>query len=270
MQPILHIVFGEAGATRLREALGALGREDSVAEFADDLSFGPIASADPAIRAAWVADNLAEDDWRELVPFVEQFWTDALSSDACHVVWFSRRVTRDYTGFLDYVTRIGDRPCYVVDLTEVNISYRDRRAGVSRVRRAMTPGFLDAQEIIENDLISRAVPLTLEERRVFQDDWRRLQGENAPLRIIDPDLKLTSVPITHFDNDLLKYVQPHFLKAARIVGDVMGRQEDIYHVGDFFLSCRLLALAEAGMIEAVGNLKHIRFSEVRLPVSASA
>lgn len=72
--------------------------------------------------------------------------------------------------------------------------------------------------------------------------------------------------LTHFDASLLKHMESRFLKAARIIGNVMMEQwDDIIDVGDFFLSRRLLMLARAGIIESQGDLKHIRFSEVRLP-----
>jgi Domain of unknown function (DUF1835) len=103
MADVTHIVFGEAGALALREALCRLKRGDRVLEFPDDLGFGPIAPSDPAIRAQWVADEFGAADWHAIVPHVEAFWTAALTGDERHIVWFSRRVTRDYAGFLEYL-----------------------------------------------------------------------------------------------------------------------------------------------------------------------
>jgi hypothetical protein len=41
--------------------------------------------------------------------------------------------------------------------------------------------------------------------------------------------------------------------------------QDVIDVGDFFLSCRLIMLARAGVIESKGDLRRIMASEVRLP-----
>lgn len=262
---VLHIIFGDAGASDLRDALARLGRDDQVVEFPDDLSFGPIAPPDPTLRAQRLADELGEAGWNEIAPIVEKFWNDVLSPDREHVVWFSRRVTRDYAGFLEYLWRIDDRPCDVVDLTETRIVPRGEDGRVFQERRAVCVGLLNADAFIDHDLLSCAVPLSDEMRAIYRTQWTRLRHENAPLRIVTPDLALASVPLTHFDADLLKTIQPRFLKSARIIGEVVSRScaADIYDVGDFFLSRRLVALAKAGLIEAAGDLRRIRYSEVR-------
>lgn len=263
----VHIVIGEAGAAELRQALRELGRDDRVLEFPDDLSFGPIAPPDPAIRAAWIADTLHEDDWHEIVPHVEKFWADVLSAGEHHVVWFSRRVTRDYAGFLEYLWRIGDRPCDVVDITEASVPVRGVDSSITRRRRALALGLLDSYQFIDGNLFSHAVPLGEKARAAYHDEWTKLRDENAPLRIVTPELSLVSVPLTHFDEMLLSGMQTRFLKSARIIGQVMSRAWDseIYDVDDFFLSSRLIALVKAGLIESQDNLRRMRYSEVRLP-----
>lgn len=180
----IHILFGEAGAIELRDALRQLGRGDRVLEFPDDLSFGPIAPADPAMRATWVAETLYEDGWHAIVPDIEKFWSDALSADERHVVWFSRRVTRDYAGFLEYLWRIGDRPCDIVDLTEVMVPVRDAAGRVTKSRPARAIGLLDSYQFIGGDLFSLAVSLGNEARAAYRSEWVKLREENAPLRIV--------------------------------------------------------------------------------------
>jgi hypothetical protein len=135
----IHIIFGEAGATELRDALRQLGHDDVVLDYPDDLGFGPIAPADPMTRAKWVADTLDEPEWRNIIPHVESFWA-ALRGDERHVVWFSRRVTRDYTGFLEYLSRIGNRSCDVVDLTEIILPVHGVDSAIAGSRRALTVG----------------------------------------------------------------------------------------------------------------------------------
>jgi DNA-binding transcriptional ArsR family regulator len=265
----LHVVFIDAGAPDLREALSQLGRDDRVVAFPDNLSFGPIAPSDPASRAHWIAQQLDEHGWEKIVPQVEQFWAAVLAPEQRHVVWFSRRETRDYAGFLEYLRRVGDRPCEVVDLTETLIVPRAEDGRVYPQRRAICIGIMNASAFIDQDLLSRAMPLDDDSRTRYLAEWENLRRENAPLRIVAPDLKLTSVPLTYFDAELLRRIRPTFLKSARIIGDVMSRSwdADIYDVSDFFLSRRLMALAKAGLIESQGDLRRMRYSEVRLPQS---
>jgi uncharacterized protein DUF3658/uncharacterized protein DUF1835 len=266
MSGTTHIVFGDAGAIELRDALRQLERDDRVLEFPDNLSFGPIAPSDPATRAQWVADELDAPDWRAIVPQVEAFWTAALAGDARHIVWFSRRVTRDYTGFLDYLWWIGDRPCDVVDLTETMVPVRGSDGAVRGSRRAICTGLLDAYQFLDANLFAQATPLADDIRRRYRTQWEELRAENAALRVVTPELRLVSAPLNQFDDALLKQMQHRFLKAARVIGHAMMEQwdRDIIDVDDFFLSRRLLMLARAGVIESQGDLRHIRFSEVRV------
>ena len=53
--------------------------------------------------------------------FVERFWTRALSSSDDRTVWYSRRYAKEYAGFLEWVTRAGDLPYNVVDLSECDV-----------------------------------------------------------------------------------------------------------------------------------------------------
>ena len=183
-----------------------------------------------------------------------------------HVVWFSRRVTRDYLGFLHYLDVVGDRPCNVVDLTETVVPVRDDDNTMRGSRRAICPGLLDVYQFLEANLFDDAAPLAEETRTVCRFEWERLRSEDAALRILTPDLQLSSVPLTHFGEALLTQMRPDFLKAARIIGRVLVDQwdADIHQVSDFFLSRRLMARVRAGKIEGKGDLTRIEFSEVRL------
>jgi uncharacterized protein DUF3658 len=68
------------------------------------------------------------------------------------------------------------------------------------------------------------------------------------------------------DAALLSHVEPSWLKVARVVHDALGAggtpiADDVVrlHVR------RVAALVEVGVLEARGNLRRPRFSEVRLP-----
>ena len=233
-----HIVFGEAGSLELRDALRQLGRDDPVLEFPDDLGFGPIAPSDSATRAKWVGETLGDDDWQQIVPHVEEFWARALSGSEHQVVWLSRRVTRDYAGFLEYLWRIGDRPCDIVDLTDTMVSVRGSDGSVRRSRRAVCAGFTKSYQFLDGNLFSHAVPLADEARAAYRSEWEQLRSENAPLRVVTDDLRLISAPLSYFDDAMLKQMQPRFLKATRIIGFALVEKwdSDIFEVGDFLVA----------------------------------
>ena len=120
----LHIVFTPSGAGSLRQALTDAGRDDQVISSFDCLSFGPISPPDLPLRSKWVEDELGWTGWDGIARDSETFWREALSFGPRKVAWLSRRSAMEYAGFLEWLWRMGDATCEVVDLSEVMISHR--------------------------------------------------------------------------------------------------------------------------------------------------
>lgn len=53
----VHVTFGPSATGSLKIAFETLGRDEQVLGLIDDLSFGPIASADRHTRTQWKADS---------------------------------------------------------------------------------------------------------------------------------------------------------------------------------------------------------------------
>jgi hypothetical protein len=69
------------------------------------------------------------------------------------------------------------------------------------------------------------------------------------------------------DSALIANTKKQWLKAARVVFDALeagGFPKDNDHYVDLHVR-RLIALVDSGKLEAQGNLRRPRFSEVRLP-----
>ena len=67
------------------------------------------------------------------------------------------------------------------------------------------------------------------------------------------------------DQLILSALKPNRLKTARVVGDLVTRCEALaWPIDKEMLAARVQALAEAGRIESVGDLRAWRHSEVRL------
>jgi len=68
------------------------------------------------------------------------------------------------------------------------------------------------------------------------------------------------------DDAITKATQPPWLKVARVVSDAMKAGGYVGDEPDFELHVRrVIVLVESGALEAQGNLRRPRFSEVRLP-----
>jgi hypothetical protein len=265
-QTIAHFVFTPSGADCLVQALRNAGRDDWIVATFDDLSFGPINPPDSSLRAKWVENELGRTDWREFAAEAERLWDESLFRNHRKVAWLTRRSAMEYAGFLEWLWRLGDAPCDVVDLSEVEIAYRpEHRPRPPRL--AMSLGMLHQDTIHDHKLWDLAEPLQMTERRRYRDLWQQLRSESAPLRVSDGD-KLVSAPISYFDSILISYVTDKWQKVSRVVGPAMASQMDdwVIQTGDMFLAARINALAKSGRLEIRGkSALEILHSEVRLP-----
>jgi len=264
-ETVLHFVFTPSGAGCLVQALRKAGRDDQVVASFDDLSFGPIDPADASLRAKWVERELGERDWNRPPASSERVWDEARFPDHRKVAWLTRRSAMEYAGFLDWLWRLGDTPCEVVDLTEVEVPSRPEHGPPRPPRLAVSLGMLHPDTIRNNNLWDLAEPLQMTVRDRYLDLWRQLRSENAPLRVVKGD-NLVSAPISFFDSLLMSYVTNNWQKVIRIVGTAIAAEMDIFQASDMVLRARIDALAQTGRLEIRGKSALEMFdSEVRLP-----
>ncbi|ACL06677.1 hypothetical protein Dalk_5006 [Desulfatibacillum aliphaticivorans] len=77
--------------------------------------------------------------------------------------------------------------------------------------------------------------------------------------------KLSDQELAEIDNVLLSEASDRWLKQARIVGKAWLKFYDRFPgIPDIFYAMRVSKLVDEGFLEAQGNLKFIRFSEVKL------
>jgi hypothetical protein len=262
----LHIVFSDTVGAFLGDALRELGHADTVACFADDLSFGPINPPDPGIRRTWIRKHLAPDlrdaEWPSRR--IAAFWKKALAPVDRRVVWVSKRAAHEFAGFLEFVWRLGEASCDLVEFDEDAVIYR-RPDGRMSGGRAICLGELPAEHFAATRYWENAAPLDDAARARLRADWAKLREEDAPLRILT-ETGMVSAPITYFDDLLIACTVEQWRKAARVVGEAFCQFLDgpFHQVGYFVLATRLRALTEAGRLESQGDLRRPRFSEVRL------
>jgi uncharacterized protein DUF3658 len=254
----VHIVFGPA--ENLEAALRLAGREDRIACHRNNLAIGPIDPPDLRARQVWCDRELpVVEPNEERFPDDEAFWNEALREHVRKVAWMSRRSAPEYCAFLEWLWRLDEQPCEVIDLTDMPVGKR---------RRAFLLSLLDAEEIVEDGLLDRTKHLDATARARYRSIWRRLRAENAPLRVVGPD-GLQSARLTYFDAQLLSFAQPSWQWAVRLVAEVMvewvgSEMEPYFQAGDGILANRVVALVEAGLLEERGNLLNMRECEVRL------
>jgi hypothetical protein len=268
-QTTLHVVFTPSGADGLSQAVKNTGRDDQVVACLDNLSFGPINPPDSSLRGTWVENELGWTGWGDATPEPERFWHEALAPDYRKIAWLSRRSAMEYAGFLEWLWRLGDQPCEIIDLTDLKVFRGHEHGPPTPATLAVSLRILAPEQINDNHLFDQAKTLPTTTRSEYVGLWRQTRAENAPLRVL-ADNALVSAPISFFDSLVMSHVTEDWRKVARVVGQALYSQMDdcIFQTGDIFLAARVNALVEAGRLELQGrSALEMRHSEVRLPAA---
>lgn len=175
---------------------------------------------------------------------LRDFWR-RLETDADRiVVWFSRRGSDDVAFFLAVTVRLGLRPCSLIEIDRPSVR---------------TAGYLSPLEMTQQ--LNCEEPLSDERRASSRRLWRQLQAENATFRVVT-STGLTSAPADRFDAQLLAAATPVWRPALRLVGDVMGNDDDAI---DMPLRWRIAALVDSGKLILEGDPRSLRTAKIRLP-----
>jgi hypothetical protein len=258
---VFHVVFTPLGAENLRDALRNAGRDERVIGLPDDLRFGPIDSDDLSLRAKWIRNELGLTGWDDIAAESEWFWQQALSPDHRTVAWLSRRSAREYAGFLEWLRRWGDRPCEIVDLTDLQLPQFSERGSVTAPVANVAQ--IVFEDIYDDDLFEQIEVLPATTRRKYQALWQQLRDENAALRVLKNDA-LVSSPISFFDPALMSQASENWRKVARVVAMTLHSEAE-GHASDLFLAARVNALVASGHLERQGrSAVDMRRCEVRL------
>ena len=76
---------------------------------------------------------------------------------------------------------------------------------------------------------------------------------------------LSSETLLDVDKVILSHVQHKWRKVAMVVALTMNEfDDDLWDLPDIFFSMRIKKLVEAGKLESQGDLRYMRYSEVRL------
>jgi hypothetical protein len=258
----LHIAPGYSAGGSLEAALRDAGLNDAVVKWPDDLNAGPINPGNPEQRDAWWDYG----DW-DLAGRLQAFWQRVETTDDRLIVWFGRHSASELAFFLNWADRLGSRPYDIVDVTGVEFPSARPGPGTPPTWRAKSAFILNADQV--RSLLGSERPILAGEALKAQKRWTVLKLENAPFRIVT-DKGLASAPIDHFDPLLLEQAGSDWRKVAYVVGMTLGQNsEPYYQVGDTMLLRRLVALIDAGRLEADANPWEMQVCRVRRSDGAS-
>lgn len=156
------------------------------------------------------------------------------------------------------------RPFDIIDATGIEVVSL-RRPG--HTYRPWSLGVIAPDEIIASALETRRAAFPREQAEAANSRWSDLREDNAPFRVVREG-RLVSAPLTCFDGFLEQNASTEWQKAARLIGETMGRtQLELVPQGQspsaIVLFGRMIALGEAGVLDVEGDGPHMRDYRVR-------
>jgi hypothetical protein len=254
---ILHVVFQEADIEVLQQAIALdENMQGEIVIIRDDFAVGPLDKLDEAegwqARREWwlhllqhspyvdridmVNDRLAVHNLKKALDEDENLalwiWMGQNSHDVCSYFWLIEQI-KEYSGriFVLYMN---------------NLPFINERGGIFYPANIHE---IPAKEFRKAKKLARTV--TPSEFEIDGDEWRRLAGENAMVRILEGGKKISSQRDDFYDADLLKVITGEWQKVSKVLFNALGKMK--LKTGDVFLNYRLHQMAAAGLLEMQGD-----------------
>ncbi|MCY6372219.1 DUF1835 domain-containing protein [Clostridium ganghwense] len=265
MSKYVHIVFGDSARGSLRYFIENNPNEynGSIIGIREDYSIGPIYEIETEVgmikRIEYFTDILKKVSAYEYLEHIKEDFIEIhedirnIEQDSKIVIWHGEN-TNDQVGLRCLVSLLKNRDLYEVNVSESYVRGYNDNEYIPRALAECSP-----EEI--HNIISKIKKIDKERCNNLIDDWEVLRNSKENLRILK-DNKIVGVDESYYDNDILYNCTLSFRKAARIIGDTMGKSEQL--VGDLYIDYRVRKLIESGKIEYRGKLAAMREFEARL------
>ncbi|MGB5824478.1 MAG: DUF1835 domain-containing protein, partial [Proteocatella sp.] len=264
MSQFVHIVFGDSAAGTLRYFFKSNQNEfkGQIINFIEELSVGPINGIDTDAgfkkRIQWFKEMLKAVSVYDYFEDVEKMFVDTYDSiknldPASKVVIWHGANADNQIALRCLAQMLKNEELYEVNVSESYIE--DSRNNLYSPRSLAEC----APEKIEK-LLPTMKKLENEKRNNLKTDWALLAASKEELRILVDGI-VVGVDESYYDDEILSNCTPDFRKAARVIGDTMGRSEQL--VSDTYIDYRVRKLIEIGKLEYRGKLESMRDFEIR-------
>ncbi len=256
---MIHIVFNESEVELMKQVMEmdeSLAGE--VVQIKDDFAVGPLAGIDT--EEGW---QFRLDWWRGLLQSSPQGDSLVGSFDDRETVkaliakmeenteeeiwiWMAQN-QHDVTGYYWLIPQLSKLQGRVMVLYLNNLPFINEKGQI------FYPSWL--QEIQPKEFIKAkklARPITLSEFEIDPDEWRKIAGENAVVRILEGGKKIIGKEDNFYDNEILKNITGEWQKASRVLSNTLHRMK--IKTGDVFVMWRMKDLISRGKIEVTGDL----------------
>ncbi len=268
---MIHIVFQHTDVPVLQKAMNL---DESITgeifEIRDEWGVGPLKDLDSdagwSARENWWRELMKDSpyrekaavsfDDRETVKMIREKLDDNHQQEAW--IWMGQN-QHDVTGYFWLMPQLKEYQGRVMILYLNNLPFINEKG------QLFYPwGVHDIlpKEAVKAKRLAR--PITLSEFEVDPDEWKRLSGENAAVRILEGGKKIAGKEEDFYDGEIMKNVTADWQKAWRVLSNTLHRMK--IKTGDVFIMWRMKRLIGEGKIEAMGESdKGWKEFDVRLP-----
>lgn len=246
MEYLHHIAFTPPAAGSLNHSFRLNFTDANVYFLTDDYTLGPIKNPEQEKRRSFLSNYLMhcpyQDDIHAYINESNLFWQTIISLNGPVAIWYSKKCAVEYAGFLELLSRIEPDNLWIIDVSSPQVEVQNKKMLQPKSCGECSPEML-------HDLMKYLSPITEREYAQCNAMWDALANDRGDFRIIR-DGVLQTVPVSWYDTDLLSLIPDSWTKAARIIGEGLGRFSDEYvNIGDTFLFLRLYELEKQGSIE---------------------
>lgn len=273
---MVHIVFNTADVDVLQKAIELdESMAGDVLEIKDDYAIGPIneiyTEEGASIRKEWIKGVLAGGDYDGLVEkgivndeAVVETLKSKLDADPEEFVWiWAAQNKHDVSGYYWLMSQLKDYQGRIFILYLNNLPFINDKGQI------FYPEWLHVippKEFLKAKKLAR--PITLSEFEVDPDEWKKLQGENKMVRILEGGKKLAQYDEDFYDADLQKFITGEWQKGSKIIHQFLHKNK--HTTGDAYLLWRLKQIITQRQLDVQGELKAMKDFEVKLANSSVA
>ncbi len=254
---MIHIVFETANIASLQAAIELdESLQGEILEIKDDYAVGPLGdiygSEGYQARRDWWKQVLEFSPYVEQLDIVDDKLTvhnllKTLDEQSEEIVWvWMGQNQHDVCGYFWLMSQLKEYQGRVFVLYMNNLPFINEKGNIfypSHLHEIQPKEFLKAKKL--------ARPITPSEFEVDPDEWKKLCGESAMVRILEGGKKIVSKEANFYDKELLSAITGEAQKLGRYLQHVLGKMK--IKTGDAFLVWRLRELAAQGNIELSGD-----------------
>ncbi len=254
---MIHIVFETANIASLQAAIELdESLQGEILEIKDDYAVGPLGdiygSEGYQSRRDWWKQVLEFSPYAEQLDIVDDKLTvhnllKTLDEQPEEIVWvWMGQNQHDVCGYFWLMSQLKDYQGRVFVLYMNNLPFINEKGNIfypAHLHEIQPKEFLKAKKL--------ARPITPSEFEVDPDEWKKLCGESAVVRILEGGKKIVSKEANFYDKELLSAVTGETQKLGRYLQHVLGKMK--IKTGDAFLVWRLRELAAQGSVEMNGD-----------------